>query len=274
MTTAQARTAATYADRTFHELLSLEGRVAVVTGGALGIGAAIARRLHLAGARVVIGDLDVQAAEALVQQLDGSGATVLALHLDVTQSDSLIGLAEHALSHFGRLDIWINNAGGRADRGVLEIGDDELDSVLKLNLRSVFVGAREAARRMVDAGRGGVIVNLASVASFSTSQGENPAHYVACKHAVVGLTKSLAAELGQHGIRAVAVAPTLTESTGVRKARAGGAAKALDAYAAALPLGRSAYPDEVACAVLFAASELGSFVSGSTLLVDGGDLAR
>ena len=122
----------------------------------------------------------------------------------------------------------------------------------------------------------GVIINIVSTAAFNSSNGANPAHYVASKHAVAGLTKSLAVELGPKGIRTVGVAPTLTETPGVNSKRAEGDAvtEALIQYAQGLPLGRLGLPDDIARVVLFAASDLGAFVTGTIIPVDGGDLAR
>ncbi len=268
------RSAAELAGSRLDELLSLDGRAAVVTGGAAGIGAAIVRRLREAGARVVVGDLDAHRAEALAAELDPSGTAVIGRALDAADAASIRAVADEAVRSFGRLDIWVNNAGVHPSQAVLETTDDDLDFVLDLNLRGAFIGAREAARRMADVGGGGVIVNIASVAAFSTGNGASPAHYVASKHGVAGLTKSLAVELGSRGIRAVAVAPTLTETRGVAAERAAGFSDALDAYGAGLPLGRLGHPDDIARIVLFAVSDLAAFVSGSVIAADGGDLAR
>ncbi|MDQ3783413.1 MAG: SDR family oxidoreductase [Actinomycetota bacterium] len=255
------------------ELLSLDGRTAVVTGSASGIGLSIVKRLHEAGARVVVGDLDAERAEAVAKDVDVSGKAVIGRSLDASDAASIRSVVDETVRSFGRLDIWVNNAGVHPSQAVLETTDEQLDFVLNLNLRGVFIGAREAAMRMAEVG-GGVIVNIVSVAAFNASNGANPAHYVASKHGVAGLTKSLAVELGPRGIRAVAVAPTLTETPGVEAERAAGFGDALDAYAAGLPLGRLGHPDDVACVVLFAASDLAAFVSGSVIAADGGDLAR
>lgn len=262
-----------FTSRSLADLVSLSGRTAVVTGGAIGIGQAIASRLAEAGATVVIGDLDAAKAVETAAALPGDGAH-LGIALDVMDHGSVTALADEAVTKTGRLDIWVNNAGIYPSNGVLDIGDDEWMRVMDLNVRGTFFGAREAALRMEP--NRGVIINIVSTAAFNASNGANPAHYVASKHAVAGLTKSLAVELGSRGIRAVGIAPTLTETPGVQAKRDVGqeVRDALEQYGRALPLGRLGLPDDLARVVLFAASDLAGFVSGSVIPVDGGDLAR
>jgi NAD(P)-dependent dehydrogenase (short-subunit alcohol dehydrogenase family) len=261
-------------DRSLAQLVSLEGRVAVVTGGAVGIGRAVADRLAEAGASVVIGDLDEATAMAAATELAGPGRTLIGAGLDVADAASIVALADRAVAELGRLDIWVNNAGIYPMCPILELDDVGWDRVLDVNLRGTFVGAREAARRMAAHG-GGVIVNLDSTAGFRAG-GAGAGAYVASKHAVRGLTKSLAVELGPLGVRVLAVAPTLVETPGIQAlATSGGAAVGdmLGQLAARLPLGRTGVPDDVARVVLFCASDLSMFMTGSTLLVDAGDLA-
>lgn len=256
------------------ELISLRGRTAVVTGGAIGIGRAIAQRLAEAGANVVIGDLNETQAQLTARELAAYGGKHIGATLDVNDHASVAALAQKAVDETGRLDIWVNNAGIYPSRKVLEIADEEWERVLDINLRGAFFGAREAALRM-EANKG-VIINIVSTAAFNSINGANPAHYVASKHAVAGLTKCLAVELGPRGIRTVGVAPTLTETPGVnsKHAESDEATEALVQYAKNLPLGRLGLPDDIARVVLFAASDLGAFVTGTIIPVDGGDLAR
>ncbi|GCD88051.1 short-chain dehydrogenase [Nocardioides sp. LS1] len=250
--------------------VDLTGRTAVVTGGAHGIGLAVCRRLREAGADVVLADKSADAAQRAASEL---GARCFPAHVDVRDGASIDALADLALARFGTLDVWVNNAGTYPRQALLDITDDDWDEVHRLNLRGAFIGSREAARRMIASERGGTIVNLTSTAAYNTAAGGNPAHYVSSKHALAGLTKSLAVELGPYGIRAVAVAPTLTRTPGVQAAHAAGRGASLDRYTDRLPAGRPAEPDDVARVVLFAASGLAGFVSGSTIDVDGGDLA-
>lgn len=255
------------------ELLSLKGRTAVVTGGATGIGKAICLRLAEAGANLVIGDLDAAGARALAVEVSRYGGKHVGMGVDVARHASVTALADEAMATTGRIDIWVNNAGVFPYQPVLEIDDAEWDRVLGINLRGTFSGAKDAALRMVR--NQGVIINIASCAAFNASDGSNGAHYVSSKHAVLGLTKSLAVELGPQGIRVVGVAPTLVDTPGARKGlEAKGAPDFLAQYAQALPLKRVGLPDDIARTVLFAASDLATYVTGVMIPVDGGDLAR
>lgn len=249
------------------ELLRLDGRTAVVTGASRGIGAAIVARLTEAGAHVLAADID----PVPTSNESGSAVTV---PVDMRSDGAPEELARRAIDTFGSLEIWVNNAGIYPSAPILELDDAEWDRVLDLNLRAAFRGARAAARAMEQRGAGGVIVNIASTAGMAA--GPASAHYVASKHAVVGLTKSLAVDLAVHNIRAVGIAPGVTRTEGVEAAadelrRAGWGD--LDAYAErTTPLGRMAQPDEIARVVVFAVSDLASFVTGTTIVVDGGQL--
>jgi NAD(P)-dependent dehydrogenase (short-subunit alcohol dehydrogenase family) len=259
-----------------NELLSLDGRVAVVTGAAKGIGAAIASRFAEAGASLLLGDVDERGAGAVADEVAARfGHKAIAVPLDVSDGGSIASTADRAVADFGRLDIWVNNAGIYPFELALDMSDSDWDRVLDVNLRGAFIGAREAARRMIEAGNGGVIVNISSTAGFRAG-GPGVPHYVASKHGLVGLTKSLAVELGPRGIRVLAVAPTLIETPGIQQLAAGGehaVVTLLTDLAARLPLGRAGVPDDVARVVLACASDLTLFMTGSTLLVDAGDLA-
>jgi NAD(P)-dependent dehydrogenase (short-subunit alcohol dehydrogenase family) len=252
------------------ELVSLTGRVAVVTGGALGIGRGCCARLAEAGATVLVADLDEPAAAAAAAAI---GAGALPAGLDVRDSASVRALAERAVGDHGRLDIWVNNAGVYPTAPLLELADADWDGVLDLNLRGAFLGAREAARAMIAAGGGGVIVNIASTAAYR-AEAPGVAHYVASKFGLRGLTQSLARELGADGIRVLGVAPTVTLTPGLEAERASlqRAGFALEELGERLPLGRVALPDDVARVVLFCACDLSLLMTGSTLAVDAGEL--
>ena len=253
------------------DLLRLDGRVAVITGGARGIGAASASRLVEAGARVVVGDVNRQAAQAVAAEL---GETALAVHVDVTDEGSVRALAETAVATWGRLDVWVSCAGIYPPAPLLSLSVEEWERMLAVNLRGAFLGARESARAMIALDRGGVIVTIASTAAYR-ADGPGVAHYVASKFGVRGLTQSLAVELGAHGIRALAIAPTVTLTPGLEEQRGAleAAGFALDELGPSLPLGRVAVPDDVARVVVFCASDLSLLMTGSTLLVDAGELA-
>jgi NAD(P)-dependent dehydrogenase (short-subunit alcohol dehydrogenase family) len=267
--------------QSLQQLVSLDGKVAVVTGAGRGIGLAIARRLTEAGADVLLGDMDVPAAEASAAALSAEfGRRVIGVPLNVAEESSIVALADRAVAEFGHLDIWINNAGIFPGSPTVDQTADIWDRVQDINLRGSFLGAREAAKRMMaQTPKGGVIVNVASVSGFSGRPGL--AAYVASKHGVVGLTKSLGVEWGPHGIRVLGLAPTGVSTPGVqeRKAQASGAEleriEALEKKVGdALPLGRLGVPDDIARVALFCASDLSMLMTGSTLLVDAGALAN
>jgi NAD(P)-dependent dehydrogenase (short-subunit alcohol dehydrogenase family) len=251
-------------------LLSLTGRVAVVTGGARGIGLACCSRLAEAGARVVVADADDRAAAEAAARIGGAAGAVA---LDVRDATSVRSVVERAELAHGGIDVWVNCAGVYPVSPLLELSEERWDDVVDVNLRGTFIGAREAARSMVAAGRGGVIVNIASTAAYR-ADAPGASHYVASKFGVRGLTKSLAVELGGHGIRVLAVAPTVTLTPGIEEKREEleRAGFALEGLAERLPLGRVAVPDDIARVVVFCASDLSLLMTGSTLLVDAGEL--
>lgn len=263
-------------NRSIAELISLKNRVAVVTGGARGIGFAVSRRLAEAGAAVIIGDVNGAGAREAAQHIAATGWQASGDYLDVTDRASVSALADRVVGRLGGIDIWVNNAGIVPSTPLLELSDAEWEQVLAINLRGTFIGAQEAGRRMVKAGKGGVIVNIASLAAFS-AYGPGFAHYTSSKHGVIGLTKSLAVELGPHNIRVLAVAPTLTDTPGLRAGleayKAVGLDNAMEMVAARAPLKRTAVPDDIARVVLFCVSDLAMLMTGSTLLVDAGDRA-
>ncbi|MBW8752706.1 MAG: SDR family oxidoreductase [Sphingomonadales bacterium] len=257
------------------DLISLKGRTAVVTGGAQGLGKAIARRLAEAGASVLIGDLKLDQARAAAAELgERYGANVMATHLDVTDTSSVIAAADLAVSELGGIDIWVNNAGLYPNIGLLEMTDETWDQVMAVNLRGVFASCREAARRMIDAGRGGVLINVVSTAGFG-GVAPGVSAYVASKHGVRGLVRQLAIELAPHDIRVLGVAPTFCETEGNMAALAQLPERVRSEISATLSsrLGRVGVPDDIARVVLFAASDLATFMTGSTILADAGELA-
>ncbi|WP_249731665.1 MULTISPECIES: SDR family NAD(P)-dependent oxidoreductase [unclassified Chelatococcus] len=265
-------------DKPASDLLRLDGRNAVITGGARGIGRAIAARLAEAGAAVAIGDLDGAAAEVVASALAASfGVRTYGGALDVSDPAAIRVFAECAEKATGPLTVWVNNAGIYPVSQFLDMDVSEWDKVIAVNLRGTFLGAQEAARRMIafqNAGR--VILNISSVSGYRGRAGL--AHYTASKHGVVGLTKSLAIELGPRGIRVLSIAPTLVPTPGIKARHAGdaqGQAAQLEAtLARQLPLGRVADEDDIAQAALFCVSDMASLVTGTTLFVDAGATAH
>lgn len=262
-------------DRTINELVSLKGRCAVVTGGAQGLGKAMVRRLAEAGASVLIGDRKVDLARKAAEEFSGKyGAKVIATQLDVTETGSIKAAADLAISELGGLDVWVNNAGLYPNILLPDMTDEVWDDVMAVNLRGVFASCREAAKRMIAAGTSGVLINVVSTAGF---KGVAPgmAAYVASKHGVRGLNKQLAIELAPHGIRVLGVAPTFCETEGNMEALASLPERVRQEIAATVTsaLGRVGVPDDIARAVLFCASDMSIFMTGSTLLVDAGETA-
>jgi NAD(P)-dependent dehydrogenase (short-subunit alcohol dehydrogenase family) len=266
-----------FTDTPLSQLWSLAGRVAVVTGGGSGMGQATAVRLAEAGAAVVVADIDPAKAQETVDLVAKrtQGAQVLALPVDVTDPDSVRALGAAVTSQLGGIDIWVNTAWLSSSGGIADYPDEMWRRGLAVNLDGSFYTAREAAQRMLAGGRRGVII---LVTSGSAHHGRARRYqYVAAKHGTLGLVKSLALELGPAGIRAVAIAPAATDTPGFRVAptRFGGtdaaqAKKLLDDTVAKMALGRLAQADDIARAAVFAASDMGAFITGSTIHVDGG----
>jgi NAD(P)-dependent dehydrogenase (short-subunit alcohol dehydrogenase family) len=259
--------------RSLADLVSLRGRVAVVTGGARGIGRASAARLAEAGAAVVLGDLDGPLADKAAAELSSRHRTaVSAVRTDVRDPASVKALADAAERDHGPIDIWVSNAGIFPSNQFLDIPADEWDRVLDLNVRAVFLCGQEVGRRMAERGRG-VIVNIASTGAFKTGPGV--AHYITSKHAVVGLTQAMSVELGPRGVRVLAVAPSMTRTEGRAEFLAEHLPPGMDDFIKEMeerpPLGRIGVPDDVARVVLFCASDLSMLMTGSTLMVDSGE---
>lgn len=262
---------ADHSTRSLAELCSLAGRRAVVTGGAKGIGAATATRLAEAGADVVIADLDESGAAALAVELAGRfGHRTIATRIDIADTASIVAAADLCVERLGGIDIWVNNAGIYPTTGpALDASDEFVDRLLTVNVRGTYAGAREAARRM----KGGVIVNLASTTGFRAAPGISA--YVISKHAVVGLTKTLALEFGPNDVRVVGVAPGPIDTPGVQDQMAPLKAAGLDVAAVMSRnlLGRAGQADDVARVVLFLASDLAAWIHGEVVVVDAGSLA-
>jgi NAD(P)-dependent dehydrogenase (short-subunit alcohol dehydrogenase family) len=246
--------------------LGLTGKVAIVTGGSRGIGRAAAERLLREGAAVVVSSLRPESVEAAVTELSGLGR-VTGLAGDVAEEADVVRLVRHALDGFGRLDVMVANA-GIADpyKSVLDTSVAEWDRMVAVHLRGTFLCGREAGRAMRDAGRPGRIVTVASTNAYECDP--HAASYNAAKAGILGLTRSLAVDLAPFGIRVNSVAPgwihtdmavndlpprgTTIQNLGV--------------------VGRAGYPEEVASAIAFLASDVCDFLTGSTLIVDGGQM--
>ena len=252
------------------ELLDLSSRTAVVTGGAMGIGLGIARRLHEAGANVVVADLDERAAAEAVAELDASRpGAALATRLDVAEPASVERMIATTVGSFGALDILVNNAGIYPMIPLADVNAETFRHVLEVNLLGLFLCTQAAAAQMILQGRGGRIVNVTSIDAIHPSM-VGLAHYDASKHGAWGFTKNVALELAGEGILVNAVAPggIVTPGTGVTDQAS------LQEFAAMIPMARMGDPDDIGRTVLFLASDLASYMTGTQIVVDGGRLLR
>jgi 2-deoxy-D-gluconate 3-dehydrogenase len=265
------------ANRTIRELFDLTGKTAIVTGAASGIGFGIATRLAEAGARVMIADVDGVAAETAAGRLKAKGWLAQAVRGDVRAPNEVAHLVEAAVGAYGGLDILVNNAGIYPFKPVLQMAEADWDRVLDINLKGTFLCAQAAARQMVTQGRGGVIVNIASIDAFHPSS-VGLAHYDASKGGVVMFTKNLALELAPHGIRVMAIAPGGIATPGSQASTMATQSSGVDldamlkAFLARIPVGRMGTPDDIGRVALFLASEAAAYMTGSTVFVDGGVL--
>ncbi len=257
------------------ELVKLNGRGALVTGGAVGIGYAIACRLAEAGAKVLIVDVNGEKAVQASRELQDYGYWVEPLVCDITQGKAVENMVGEAAGMLGSIDILINNAGIYPRIPLAEMTEKEFDNVISVNLKGTLLCSRTASRKMIEHGRGGCIVNIASIEAIHSS-GDGMAAYAASKGAVLTLTKSLARELGRHDIRVNVIVPGCIMTEGVRSVFSGppsSEAKAhLRAFMSRMLLGRMGEADEIGRVALFLASDMASYITGSMVVVDGGYL--
>ncbi len=255
--------------------IDLTGRAAIVTGAAGGIGRAVSLRLAEAGASVLAVDWDEAGAGETAELVGKAGGTARAVRADVSRTEDVRGYVAAALDAFGRVDIFMNNAGRQgAVKPIVDCSEDEFDAVMNVNVRGVFLGLKLVLPVMIAAGRGAVI-NTASFGSFVGVRNLGP--YVASKHAVMGLTRTAALEVARAGIRVNAVCPGPVDTPllrAIEEGEAGGDTEALEALrrrrTAAIPQGRYATPEDVAGLMVFLASDLASHIVGQGMHVNGG----
>jgi 3-oxoacyl-[acyl-carrier protein] reductase len=247
-------------------MLGLAGKGVLVSGGSRGIGLAAARRFLDEGARVYVGGLEEAEVSAAVDELSGavSGSAV-----DVADEAGVDAFVAAAEAYLDGIDVLANNAGIAWREPFLEITPEHWDRVLQVNLRGEFLVAQRVARSMIARGRGGTIVNMGSTNAFEGEAGY--AHYDASKGAIAMLTRTMAAELGPHGIRVNALCPGKISTP--LQGEAEDAAYTERFVRERIPLGHSGTPEEVAAAYAFLASDEASFITGAMLVVDGGQLA-
>ncbi len=247
--------------------MTLKGKVAIVTGGNSGIGKAVVLELASQGASVVIDYVsDEQAEQDLEKQLRDLGDQVVGVKADVSSVADLTTLIGTAVSSFGRVDIMVNNAGIETRSSVLDTTEDQYEKVLDINLKSAFFGTQLAAKQMITQGGGGRIINMTSVHEDWPMPGNTP--YCLSKGGMRMLTRTAGVELAPHGILVVGVGPGAVD-TPINKATVADPAllKKLDS---AIPIGRLAEPEEIASVVAFLAGDGASYVTATTIFVDGG----
>lgn len=268
------------AAKTIHQLLDLSEKVALVTGGAVGIGRGIVERLAEAGAEVMLVDINPRSALATADDLKKRGLKVSSMHADISDIKEVTRVVQATVDALGGLDILVNNAGIFPFSPALETGEALWDKVLDINLKGSFFMAQAAARHMKASGTGGRIINIASIDAFHPSG--SLAHYDASKGGMVMLTKSLAFELGRFGILVNGIAPGSIQTPGATEAittmtKASGMTEEQmknfnSSFNARIPLGRAGTPDDIASVALFLASPMANYITGETIIVDGGYL--
>ncbi|KAJ7193127.1 hypothetical protein GGX14DRAFT_478965 [Mycena pura] len=245
----------------------LQGKIAIVTGGGSGFGAAIARRFGEEGAKVIVTDINVESGEKVAAQ---NSANLVFQRMDVTQESDWKAVVDLAFSKFGGLDVLVNNAGtSYQNKPTIEVTDDEWERVFKVNVKSIFLSGKVVLPRLIEQGKGGSMINISSTGATRPRPGL--VWYNASKGAVTNATKGLAAEYGPHNIRVNSVAPLLS-GTGLFSMFTGleDTPENRQKYVGNVPLGRLTEVDDVANMCLYLASDEGSFINGAEMVVDGG----
>jgi 2-dehydro-3-deoxy-D-gluconate 5-dehydrogenase len=255
----------------------LDDKNAVVTGGAMGIGLGIATAFVEAGANVVIVDVDGDATRAAATDLEGRGTKVASMEIDLTQEGAGEGIVARCVEQFGSIDILVNNAGIYPQVPMLEMTPEVFDRVYKLNLKALAFASKAAAGRMIEQGSGGTIVNIGSIDSFHPSM-VGLAAYDASKGGVLMFTKNFALEVAPHGIRVNMIAPGGIATPGASKPLEGSEMtpeqmqEMIARFTELIPMKRFGQPGEIGTAAVFLASEAASYITGTSLIVDGGRL--
>jgi 3-oxoacyl-[acyl-carrier protein] reductase len=256
----------------------LQHQTAIVTGAARGIGKGIALVLAREGADVVVADIHAEQAVQAAEEIRKLGLSAIATPVDITQRDQVDRLVQSTVSQFGKVDILVNSAGVVSNAPILELGEEEWDQTIAINLKGVFLCSKRTAQAMV-AQRSGRIINIASLSGKVGAPGQ--AAYCASKHGVIGLTLVLAIDLAPYGITVNAICPGMNETEmmqAVIAQRAASRGQTVDqvrqGILAKTPLGRFGRPEDVAQVVLFFASPASAYVTGQAIDVDGGRRAN
>jgi 3-oxoacyl-[acyl-carrier protein] reductase len=242
----------------------LKDKVAIVTGGARGLGKAYCLRMAEEGAKVVVADILEKEAEEAASEIKAKGGTAVAIRADVTDEKSTLKMVEETVKKFGRIDILVNNAGfyhGMSRKPFNEISSEEWDKMLAVSAKGTWICSKAVFPQMKEQGKG-KIINISSEAVFAPTKGL--VHYTAAKAAVIGITRVLAGELGQYGICVNVVAPGVIDTPATRSY-----VNMEKMDASSVPMGRFGVPEDIVGAVVFFASDDSDFISGQSLLIDG-----
>ena len=256
----------------YQNAFRLDASVAIVTGGGSGIGKSTCLAMAQAGAKVAVIDRDGAAAEAVAREIAGRGGSASAHAADVSDEAAIESLFARIAREAGGIDILVNNAGMAIRKASVDLSREDWEKVIAVNMTGVFLCSRIAARHMIAGGKGGAIVNTASIMGLSGGGLYPNISYQTSKGAVVNMTRALAVEWASHNIRVNAVAPTYVTTPFIAPLLA--QPELIAKIKAMTPLGRLAEPDEVALAILFLASPAAGMITGHTLAVDGGFLAQ
>jgi NAD(P)-dependent dehydrogenase (short-subunit alcohol dehydrogenase family) len=244
----------------------LEQRIAIVTGAGQGIGRAIALGLAREGARVAIADVNEECANTVKNEIEAAGGRALVIRTDVSNEDSVQAMVERALQEFGRVDILVNNAGIFPTSSVEGMSEGDWDRVIGTNLVGAFLCARAVVPKFLEQGTGRII-SLTSGRAFQGAK--NGAHYAASKAGIIGFSKSLALELAPHGITVNVICPGITDTA---QPRGHQTEEQIYAQAQRIPLGRIGQPEDLVGPAVFLASDAAAFITGQTIMVNGGSI--
>ena len=251
--------------------MDLKDKVAIVTGARRGMGRTHALVLAKAGAKVVVADISLEDCQKVVEEIEKNGGEAIAVKCDVSKKEEVKEMVKETVEKFGKVDILVNNAGITQFKPFLELTEEEWDRTIDINLKGYFLCAQATAEEMAKQ-KAGVIVNIASVAMGQQGIGfPTLVHYCASKGGIVGMTEALAVELAPFGIRVNAIAPGMIDTPMIDPVKKDPGT--MEAMLARVPMHRVGKPEEVSNMVLFLASDASSYITGSTVVIDGGWLA-
>ena len=258
-------------NKTTSKFCDLKGKVAIVTGAGKGMGRADSLKLAGAGAKIVLADISLSDCQSVADEIKKMRGEAIAVKCDVSQKSEIDSLIAATLKRFGKIDILVNNAGIYPFEPFLDMPEKNFERVIDINLKGYFLMAQACAKEMVKQ-KSGVIVNISSIAMGQVGVGfAGLSHYCASKGGIVAMSEAIALELAPFGIRINCIAPGAIDTPGASASKMD--PKALEATNAAIPLHRQGKAEEIANAVLFLASDESSYMTGSTMVVDGGWVA-